>query len=212
MIKAPRIHFKSHASCLHRPRSNVFQPNSLLLAPLNRPFPESSIFLSPLLLAETTSSRAQGSSCIAPSPNPNPNPVRSLKMIPENTHLDKTGKLANRRISSIVRTPARAAALVSVLQGGLSTDQCSGHSAGRHRGNPRPQASASTVSKCQALEMSDAGCSGHRPNKQLQSPGTSIWSTSSIAACLSPKDSLLPLLPLIPMSLQTHQAPHTADT
>ena len=155
---------------------------------------------------------AQGSSCIAPSPNPNPNPVRSLKMIPENTHLDKTGQLANRRISSIVRTPARAAALVSVLQGGLSTDQCSGHSAGRHRGNPRPQASASTVSKCQALEMSDAGCSGHRPNKQLQSPGTSIWSTSSIAACLSPKDSLLPLLPLIPMSLQTHQAPHTADT
>ena len=108
-------------------------------------------------------------------------------MKPEKTHLDNTGELANRHVSSIARIPGRAAAVGPVLKGGLSPDHCPGHSADRPWGSPQPPASALTVSKCQAWEVSDAGRSGHRPHKQPQSPGASVWSTSS--RCLSPRDS-----------------------
>lgn len=161
MIKALRIRFKTCAPYLHRPWSNIFQPNSLLLRHHSTGLSLKAPFSSPLCSwLKLPLPDARGSSCIAPSPNPNPNPVRSLKMIPENTHLNKTGKLANRHISSIARIPGRAVALVPVLKGGLSTDQRSGHSADHHWGNPQPQASALTVSKFQALEMSDAGVQG----------------------------------------------------
>ena len=107
-------------------------------------------------------------------------------MKPEKTHLDNTGELANRHVSSIARVPGRAAAVGPVLKGGLSPDHCPGHSADRPWGSPQPPASALTVSKCQAWEMSNAGCSGHRPHKRPHSPGDSVWSTSS--RCLSPRD------------------------
>ena len=132
-------------------------------------------------------------------------------MKPEKTHLDNTGELANRHVSSIARVPGRATAVGPVLKGGLSPDHCPGHSADRPWGSPQPPASALTVSKCQAWEMSNAGCSGHRPHKRPHSPGDSVWSTSS--RCLSPRDYPPPRpLLLIPVFLQTHHAPHTADT
>ena len=133
VIKALRIRFKTGASYLHRPWSNIFQPNPLLLRHHSTGLSLKSPFSSPLCYwLKLPLPDAWRSSCVAPSPNPNPNPVRSLKMIPENTHLDKTGKLANRHISSIARIPGRAVALVPVLNGGLSTAQRSGHSADHH--------------------------------------------------------------------------------
>lgn len=130
-----------------------------------------------------------------------------------NVHTWTTGKFTNRYVISIVMIPGRVITLVPSPGGGFSTDQRPVLGADCHCAmlSLGLQHCTDAVSKCYALEMRDAGCSGHRPDKWPE-PWLQLWSTSSIATCLSPRESLLPFLPLLPASLRTHQAPHAVGT